>query len=118
MKVILHKLFPYAPYLNEYIGFEKDISDDGDPLEEVETLRKLAEQSHRERYPHLYPNGSEAMVESFTLPIQQIQKPIERTRDKSLKADPDIIILKKYDNAVRARDEKTKKEIEDNYNII
>ena len=69
MKVILHKLFPYAPYLNEYIGFEMDVADDCDPLVEVETLRRLAEESHRGRYPHLYPNGSEATVEGFATPF-------------------------------------------------
>jgi hypothetical protein len=36
----------------------------------------------------------------------------------STKAEPDIIILKKYDNAVKSKDEKTMKEIEENYNII
>lgn len=74
MKVILHKLFPYAPYLNEYIGFEMDIPDDGDPIAEVETLRQLAEKSHRERYPQLYQNGSELIVESFAPPVQQVVK--------------------------------------------
>ena len=69
MKVILHKLFPYAPYLNEYIGFEMDVADDCDPLVEVETLRRLAEESHRDRYPHLYPNGSEAVVDGFATPF-------------------------------------------------
>lgn len=36
----------------------------------------------------------------------------------SMKAEPDIIILKKYGNAVKTGDDKTKKEIEENYNII
>jgi hypothetical protein len=38
--------------------------------------------------------------------------------ETSIKAEPDIIILKKYDNAVKAKDEKTIKEIEENYNIL
>jgi len=55
MKVILHKLFPYAPYLNEYIGFEKEVGEsDEEALEAIEHLRELAERSHREKYPHLY----------------------------------------------------------------
>ena len=67
MKVILHKLFPYAPYLNEYIGFEDETMETESPLEAVKRLREMAEQSHRERYPHLYPNGNEATVENFSL---------------------------------------------------
>lgn len=75
MKVILHKIFPYAPYLNEYIGFEDEQRDGETNLEAVARLRKDAEQAHRERYPNLYENGNEAPVLSFTPPIQQTTAP-------------------------------------------
>lgn len=81
MKVILHKLFPYAPYLNEYIGFEMDIPDDGDPIAEVETLRKLAEKSHRERYPEIY---SETGLPPIPHPANE--QPKERTREEMVAA--------------------------------
>lgn len=81
MKVILHKLFPYAPYLNEYIGFEMEVAEkvDGSDMEEVgleatKRLRKLAEQSHRDRYPNLYEKGNESLIQSFAPPIQQQEK--------------------------------------------
>jgi len=54
MKVILHKLFPYAPYLNEYIGLEDEQRVGETELEGIERLRKLVEQSHKNRYPELY----------------------------------------------------------------
>ena len=74
MKVILHKLFPYAPYLNEYIGFEKEIDIGVDsPLEVIKELRVMAEQAHKERYPNLYPNGNEEVVQGFQQqPIPEI----------------------------------------------
>lgn len=71
MKVILHKLFPYAPYLNEYIGFEEDQRDGETNIEAVARLRKDAEQAHRERYPHLYTDG-ESPVQSFAPPTNQL----------------------------------------------
>lgn len=51
------KLLPTGAYLNEKIGFE--VSVDFEPtnenvLLEIERLRILAEQSHKEKYPHLY----------------------------------------------------------------
>ena len=86
MKVILHKLFPYAPYLNEYIGFEKDIDDSADPFKAVALLREMTEIAHRERYPHLYPNGNEAMVESFAPPIQQEKLTNEERKQQTIQS--------------------------------
>ena len=86
MKVILHKLFPYAPYLNEYIGFEMDIPDDGDPIAEVDTLRKMAEKSHREAYPHLYESGKTSPVQSFeTLTSPASQPTNEQRKQEAIK---------------------------------
>ncbi len=86
MKVILHKLFPYAPYLNEYIGFEDDQREGETNIEAVERLRKDAEQAHRLRYPHLYQKGNEALIESFSVPVPPmntyvINKEEERIND-------------------------------------
>lgn len=43
--------------------------------------------------------------------------PVIQVEEKE-KAEPDIIILKKYSNACEQGDEQTKKEIEDNYKIL
>jgi len=40
------------------------------------------------------------------------------SNDDRVKPDPDLIILRKYDKACSEDDDKTKKEIEDNYNIL
>lgn len=81
MKIILHKLFPYAPYLNEYIGFEMDVPGDADMIASVEVLRKLAEKSHRERYPNLYPNGDEEIIKTFGgITDENLNKALDQTR--------------------------------------
>lgn len=65
-KVKYEKLFPAGAYLNEKIGFEAEIHSgyyDGnmkvelgpeDPKEAIEQLRQLAEEIHKEKYPHFY----------------------------------------------------------------
>lgn len=57
-KVKYEKLFPTGAYLNEKIGFEAEIEPHlnslDNPTSAIEQLRQLAEQSHREKYPHLY----------------------------------------------------------------
>lgn len=82
MKVIFHKLFPYAPYLNEYIGFEKEVGDtDEEALFAIEDLRKLAERAHKDKYPHLY-NGDEQVPHN-----QPPQPSSEETRINALIQD-------------------------------
>lgn len=83
MKVILHKLFPYAPYLNEYIGFEDEVWETETELEAVDRLRKLAERSHKERYPHLYTeSGSPVTIEQ--VPEQQVDKTNEISKEDAV----------------------------------
>lgn len=67
-KVKYEGLFPTGSYLNEKIGFEAEIGTvpspspiegmypvtSEDPLAAIEQLRKLAEQSHKAKYPHFY----------------------------------------------------------------
>ena len=68
MKVIFHKLFPYAPYLNEYIGVEMDFQDnlDQDVFDScVDRLRELTESNHKKKYPHLY-NGTTQLTDFNT----------------------------------------------------
>jgi hypothetical protein len=57
MKVIFHKLFPYAPYLNEYIGAEMDFPDTKEQYVfdgYVDKLREMAENNHKKKYPQIY----------------------------------------------------------------
>lgn len=84
MKVIFHKLFPYAPYLNEYIGMEHDFPD---TLEQdifdgyVDRLREMTEANHKKKYPHLY-NPSQSLTDFNTgqpAIVPTINKEAERT---------------------------------------
>lgn len=86
MKVILHKLFPYAPYLNEYIGYEETIPDgssDEEALAATDRLRKLAERSHKEKYPHLYTEDGRPVI------VKQVTDDPEA--DAKIKAELEVV---------------------------
>lgn len=53
MIVKYSKKFPYAPYLNEDIGFEITIPDDGNPEATLTMLKLLAEDFHKKNNPQL-----------------------------------------------------------------
>lgn len=85
-KVEYSKLLPTGIYSNERIGFEAELgytpntdSTDGypmipeNPLEAISKLRQLAEQSHKEQYPHLYTENGKPITYSGEVPVQQIQ---------------------------------------------
>jgi len=52
-KIIYSKKFPYAPYLNESIGFEADLLEDESEKESIQYLRELAEQSFITAHPNV-----------------------------------------------------------------
>lgn len=55
-KVFYSKKFPYAPFLNEDIGFEISLSEGENPIEALNTLKKMAEKYHRDTNPQLFIN--------------------------------------------------------------
>lgn len=59
MIVKYRRLYPYAPYLNEEIGFEVSIPDDGDPIAEVETLKELCDKAHKKLNPESLPTQTD-----------------------------------------------------------
>src|SRR5690242_13352796 len=95
-KVKYEKLFPTGAYLNEKIGFEAEIGtrpitqgEDAkklfdecgvfpvkleSPLEVVEMLRQLCEQSHKEKYPHLYTESGSPIT---IVQIPEDEKPTD-----------------------------------------
>jgi len=94
-KVKYEKLFPTGAYLNEKIGFEADL--ESNPKDEsvrnlmimksVEFLRQLAEQSHKEKYPHLYTeSGSPVTVVPVPEYMGEGSFQIKRTREDEIKA--------------------------------
>lgn len=56
------KKFPYAPYLNEDIGFEMSISDKDNPLEALAKLKSIAEQFHKENNHQIYEEQEEGIL--------------------------------------------------------
>jgi hypothetical protein len=96
VKVIYSKTFE-MPGFWEKIGFEIE-PEKGEVIEIVLDNAKKTVQSWHEK------NNSEFYK-------QMVGKEIR------LKPNPDIVILKKYENAVKVGDEKIKNEIEANYNI-
>lgn len=64
MVIRYSKKFPYAPYLNEDIGFEMTIGEHENPLEKMEELRQMAKQFHKKNNPHLYQEQGTVVVSS------------------------------------------------------
>ena len=52
-KIIYSKKFPYAPYLNESIGFEAEVGENEHIDEAIQYLRELAEQSFTTAHPNV-----------------------------------------------------------------
>ena len=52
-KIIYSKKFPYAPYLNESIGFEAEISENENVQDCVQQLRDAAELSFTTAHPNV-----------------------------------------------------------------
>lgn len=95
MIVKYSKKFPYAPYLNEDIGFEIEIPDDGDPLMELASLKEMAEKFHKDNNPQ--PGDS---IEKFSVPSYSFDKTSIPTVDYRAKEKLEIDI----DNATTKAD--------------
>lgn len=54
MKAFYQRAYRIGEYLQEKIGFEMDIPDDGDPIDEIETLKNLCDEAHKKLNPGLY----------------------------------------------------------------
>ncbi len=59
MKVFYKRKYPIGSFLNEDIGFEIEIPDDGDPIDEIHTLKELCDRAHRELNPQMALINSE-----------------------------------------------------------
>lgn len=46
MEVQYQRMYSIGQFLNERIGFEMEIPDDGDPVEEIKILKKLCDKAH------------------------------------------------------------------------
>jgi hypothetical protein len=118
MKVIFHKLFPYAPYLNEYIGIEKEFPDTLDQDEFngcVDLLRAMTENNHKKKYPHLYTESGAQSIENQPA-VVQVEKQGEDQRIGVLVADinscTELKVLESYKILA-----KTKPELQEAYNL-
>ena len=106
MIVKYRRLYPYAPYLNEEIGYERSIPDDSTEEEMIEAtsrLKEVADKCHEKFCPHQVPI-SEAI--QGVLPEVQVEKHPVHNRIDELVADinscTDIKVLESYRIIARA----------------
>lgn len=100
MIVKYRRLYPIGPYLNEEIGFETSISDDGDAMAELETLRSLCDDAHKKLNPGLElsinSEYSHLLQNHPSIPETQV----ERTpKDKAI--DAQIITINSYSDKAK-----------------
>jgi hypothetical protein len=53
-RIHYQRVYPVGSYLTERIGFEASIEEGQDPRAAIEQMRQMAEDIHREKYPHYY----------------------------------------------------------------
>lgn len=104
MIVKYRRLYPYAPYLNEEIGYERSIPDDATEdqmIEAVVKLKEVADKAHRKINPDIQPaltdfNTGQSTASDILNPHEgiRLQKLIEESKT------PDELD-KLYDDAVK-----------------
>ena len=76
MKIFYQRAYYIAPFLQEKIGFEMEIPDDGHPLEEIQTLKDLCDEANKKLNPHLYTESGKPIT------IEQVRE--EEPLDKRI----------------------------------
>lgn len=87
IKISYSKKFPYAPYLNESIGFEAEILENENVLDCVQQLRDAAELSFTTAHPNVV----------LTTPIEQTLTK-EQITEGNLKAINDCTTLQELES--------------------
>jgi hypothetical protein len=77
MKVFYQRAYPIGPFMQEKIGFEMEIPDDGDPVAEVSTLKELCDKAHKEINPGFNEQYEQGVVSELE------PKPIQPSTDMS-----------------------------------
>lgn len=103
------KLMPTGAYMNEKIGFECSIEERENPMEVITKLRELAEQAHKEKYPHLYHeeiNNKKPMIVEHDIHVNSFGNskvfiPIEKKDPKQLQIQLHIDSINSYTDKER-----------------
>lgn len=122
--VYYQRTFPLERFINEHIGVTVTVDEGEDPKEALKIAKKWVEREHIKGNPQLYPpkakTGSTSTVASYEN-IAQHSDDVPTIQDSSdriilkEKAKPDIITIKKIENATKKGDVKTVEEILENY---
>lgn len=78
-KITYSKKFPYAPYLNESIGFEADVLEGENVYDSIQILRELAENSFKTAHP--------------TVVLQKQVEEVDKRTPEQMKIDDIALIM-------------------------
>jgi hypothetical protein len=56
-RISYQKVFPVGSYLTERISFEASLDEGETPQDAINQMRQMAEDLHREKFPHYYADG-------------------------------------------------------------
>jgi hypothetical protein len=56
-RISYQKVFPVGSYLTERISFEASLDEGENPGDAIKQMRQMAEDLHREKFPHYYADG-------------------------------------------------------------
>jgi hypothetical protein len=106
MIVKYSKKFPYAPFLNEDIGFEMSIPDNSnraDMLVALSTLKEIAEKFHKDNNPqlgmddvHTFGMGGVQMQVPINQPIQSVDYKAKERLEILIDNAESLFELEKY----------------------
>lgn len=74
VKIKYEQLFPTASYLNCRIGFETEISDLENPMQELSRLKNIAQAFHMKEFPQFYEKEKPIYQGEEFMPEIQIEK--------------------------------------------
>lgn len=78
-KILYRKKFPYAPFLNEDIGFEAEVEDGECMKDVIQYLRETAEDSFKKAYP--------------TVTLQKTVEEVDKRTPEQMKIDDIALIM-------------------------
>jgi hypothetical protein len=84
-RINYQKVFPCGAYLTERIGFEASLEEGEDQRSAIEQMRQMAEDIHREKYPHYY--------EKKTVDTPHQEEPAIQLQEPVVEEDPELVGL-------------------------
>lgn len=106
MIVKYRRLYPYAPYLNEEIGYEKSIPDDSTDEQMIEAaikLKEIADKAHQRINPEPLPTQTD--YHSGPTPEIQVEKIEIGDLPTQIQSCKELKVLDSYKLLVRGKPE-------------